>query len=128
MNCYPYSIGTKSELELGDIVYIIGNPLYRGLNLRDGIVSSKSQYYAKKGISKEEYFTTSLPISPGDSGCPVIALRDGKIELIGLAQSVLKDNVCVSHVVGIDAIMESIKGAGVPDLYESLQNKMYKPY
>lgn len=128
LNCYPYDIGKKSELELGDRVYIIGNPLYRGTNLREGIISGKSRYFSKDGTSNKDYFTTSLPISPGDSGCPVIALRDGKIELVGLAQSVLQANVCISFIVGIDAIMDRIKNADTPNIYKSLQDRMHKPY
>ena len=76
----------------------------------------------------EKYFTTSIPTSPGDSGGPIVALRDGNIELVGLMESVSTKNSCISFAVGIDAIMERIKDEGLTDLYESMQDKMYKPY
>ena len=127
-NAYPYGIGKKSELERRDKLYITGNPFFYGYVLREGIVSMKDGPKKLYGASSKDYFMTSIPLSPGDSGTPILALRDGKIELVGLAESVHNQNVCLSFAVGIDAIMERIKDAGLTDLYESMQNRMFRGY
>ena len=125
INCFPYGIGKKSELNYGDMVYVIGNPYHKGVNIREGIVSMKNALEKNFRGAPDKYFTTSVPISSGDSGNPFIALRDGKPELVGLAQSVHKDNMCISAVLGIDAIMDEIGNAGITSLYESMQDKMF---
>ncbi|MEA3514897.1 MAG: S1C family serine protease [Nanoarchaeota archaeon] len=125
INFFPYGIGRNSELNYGDMVYLIGNPFHKGINIREGIVSMREAQENNFRGAPNKYFTTSVPVSPGDSGNLFIALRDGKPELVGLAQSVHKDNMCISTVLGIDAIMEEIGNAGITSLYESMQDKMF---
>ena len=125
INFFPYGIGRNSELNYGDMVYLIGNPFHKGINIRKGNVSMTEAQEKDFRGAPNKYFTTSVPVSPGDSGNVFIALRDGKPELVGLAQSVHKDNMCISTVLGIDAIMEEIGNAGITSLYESMQDKMF---
>ena len=125
INFFPYGIGRNSELNYSDMVYLIGNPFHKGINIRKGNVSMTEAQEKDFRGAPNKYFTTSVPVSPGDSGNIFIALRDGKPELVGLAQSVHKDNMCISTVLGIDAIMEEIGNAGITSLYESMQDKMF---
>ncbi|MEA2087721.1 MAG: hypothetical protein U9O91_06440, partial [Candidatus Caldatribacteriota bacterium] len=41
---------------------------------------------------KDIAFMTTAPINPGDSGSPVLASRDGKYEIIGIACSTVQDH------------------------------------
>lgn len=127
-NFFPYAIGKKSELDQGNKLYLIGNAFNHGTNLRGGIVSMKNAPISIRPKNHKKYFTMSIPASPGDSGGLILALRDGNIELMGLMACVHKKNSCISYAVGIDAIMEKIKNGDVPDLYESMQDRMFRGY
>ena len=96
---FPYSLGNSDELEIGNLVYVLGNPMLSGLNVREGIVSALSFPDFK------DAFSVSNGVYPGDSGMPAIAIRDGKFELVGLAQVALSDGrIYAAHVGGVLSI------------------------
>ncbi len=67
----------SSGLSIGNAVYIAGNSAGLGINFRDGVVSQIN----------EKDFGVSNGVNPGDSGCPVFAIRDGIYELVGIVSS-----------------------------------------
>lgn len=79
----PLVLADIGELEIGEDIYVFGNP--RGLegSISNGIVSSKGT----RSIEGEELIQITAPISPGSSGGPVVN-RQGQV--IGVAAASLR--------------------------------------
>lgn len=69
-------LGRDAEAEVGDRVYVMGNPLGMNGTFSDGLVS------AKRPVQGVAMLQISAPISPGSSGGPVMNERG---EVIGVA-------------------------------------------
>ncbi len=76
----PVSLGDSDKVQVGEPVFVIGNPLGLEHTLTTGIVSARRTYEGKRWIQM------SAPISPGNSGGPVF---DGKGRAIGVATAVI---------------------------------------
>ena len=50
-------------------------------------------------------FTTELAVSPGDSGSPVLALREGKPVLVGVVSSTMYPTATFTYVSRIDPLL-----------------------
>lgn len=76
----PLRIGNYKKLKEGDIVFSIGYhySLYKVVS--KGIVSNKT----KSVLSPSEDFLIDINLNPGGSGCPIFAIRNNKIELVGM--------------------------------------------
>lgn len=113
LNSFPYKIGNSDELQVGCFIYVIGNPMNCGINVREGIVSSMKAPEAIASILPrfESAFMISNGVNPGDSGTPVIAIRDGQYELVGLSQGVFSNAQNLSWAVKINSIMNKLKYA-----------------
>ena len=110
------SIGDDRAVEVGDTVYVLGNPLGFDQTFTDGILSAKR---IEDGI---EYLQISAPISSGSSGGPVLNDRG---EVIGVATAFEPDgqnlNIAMpSHYIsGMLAVttspepFENLAGSGV---------------
>lgn len=72
----PLVLGSDAEAEIGERVYVMGNPLGQTNTFSDGIVS------AKRTIEGVSLLQITAPISPGSSGGPVMNSRG---EVIGIA-------------------------------------------
>lgn len=91
---FPYRTGNSDDMESADFVYIIGSPLGIKDYVLDGNVSKL--YIEKKLnnpwqhqiIKDDKSFMIDCEIQPGCSGAPVIAIRDGEYELVGIVNSV----------------------------------------
>lgn len=88
-------LGNSADLEIGTDVIVIGWSFGKGINIKTGIVSmfvKDEEYDPQGGTIKDIAFMTTAPINPGDSGSPVLASRDGKYEIIGIACSTVQDH------------------------------------
>lgn len=106
----PCPLGDSDNLTVGNFVYVVGNPLNSGINMREGIVSSLTGLEGvgeKIPISGEKLFVISNGVLPGDSGGPVLGLRDGVPELVGLVQGTL-GNTRIGWAIKIDPIVEAL--------------------
>lgn len=103
---YPYDVGDSDDLKVGNYVYVVGNPMNLGVNVREGIVSALQapEQVANIEAKGENAFMVSNGLVPGDSGTPVIAIRDGKFELVGLSQGTFVGNTRLGWVIRINAI------------------------
>ncbi len=110
LNSFPYMIGNSDELKVGNFLYIIGNPMNYGINVREGIVSSMVAPEAISAILPrfENAFMISNGVNPGDSGTPVIAIRDGKYELVGLSQGIFTNAQNLSWAIKINPIINKL--------------------
>jgi S1-C subfamily serine protease len=108
---FPYEIGNSDELQVGHFIYVIGNPMNYGINVREGIVSSLVAPEAIAAILPryDNAFMISNGVNPGDSGTPVIAIRDGKYELVGLSQGIFTNAQSLSWAIKINPILRKLK-------------------
>lgn len=61
----PVTLGESDDVEVGEAVIVIGNPIGLDHTMTDGMVSSRRLFEGKK------YIQMSAPVSPGNSGGPV---------------------------------------------------------
>jgi len=57
----------------------------------------------------ENAFMISNGVNPGDSGTPVIAIRDGQYELVGLSQGIFTNAQNLSWAIKINPIINKLK-------------------
>jgi S1-C subfamily serine protease len=111
LQAFPYSIGNSDDLRIGNFIYLVGNPLNTGMNVREGIVSAlvAPDIVAKAEVKTENAFMVSNGLNPGDSGSPVLAIRDGKFELVGLSQGIFMVSQRMGWVIRINQVLRSIE-------------------
>jgi Do/DeqQ family serine protease len=79
--------GDSSQVEVGDIVLAVGNPLNVGQTITMGIVSAKSRSTGIGGNANyEDFLQTDAAINRGNSGGALVNLRG---ELIGIPSQIL---------------------------------------
>ena len=78
---FPVKWGNSNDLRVGDRVLSIGNSGLKGINVREGIVSRLD--YDGDNLK----FIISISSTSGDSGSPVLHMKDGVLWIIGLVQA-----------------------------------------
>lgn len=68
------------NVNLGDEIFILGNPQLSGMNIRSGYVSDLDGTNKK---NRDSLFGIDIPVVPGDSGCPIVSV-DFKLLGLGL--------------------------------------------
>ncbi len=108
---FPYEIGNSDELHIGNFIYVVGNPMNMGFNVREGIVSTVRAPERLNVINAvpANAFMVSNGLNPGDSGTPAIAIRDGQFELVGLTQGTFLTGQRLGWVIRINSILEKIR-------------------
>ena len=88
-NLHSISLGNSDDVEVGDVVLAVGNPLGVGQTVTMGIISAKGRSTRAGSGSYEDFLQTDAPINQGNSGG---ALVNTKGELVGInAQIVSSD-------------------------------------
>ncbi|MGB7680529.1 MAG: DegQ family serine endoprotease [Candidatus Acidiferrales bacterium] len=78
-------LGDSSKVQVGDLVFAVGDPFGVGQTVTMGIVSATGR--ANLGIEDyEDFIQTDAPINPGNSGG---ALIDARGELVGINTAIL---------------------------------------
>lgn len=72
----PFTLGSSGTVQVGDLIYAVGNPLGLEGTFSQGIVSSIRK------ISGDKLLQITAPISPGSSGGPVM---NSKGDVIGVS-------------------------------------------
>ena len=75
----PLDLGNSDVVQIGETVYVAGNPLGFEGTFSDGIISGR-----RDSAGKKERLQMTAPISPGSSGGPVL---NRKGEVIGVSTS-----------------------------------------
>lgn len=78
--------GDSDTVELGEIVFAVGNPFGLGETVTRGIISAKQRSY---GDLQSELLQTDAAINPGNSGGPLVNIRG---EIIGINAAVYANN------------------------------------
>lgn len=110
LRTFPYPIGNSDELLVGNYVYLVGNPLNVGINVREGIVSSLKvpKVVAAADVVIANAFMVSNGLNPGDSGAPVLGIRDGVYELVGLSQGTFMTSQRMGWVIRINTFVNRL--------------------
>jgi len=99
-------LGNSDTTNVGDEVYVVGNPFGRNPDsISRGIISSTSRYLE----SSVAYLQTDAAVNPGNSGGALFN-RDGSV--IGLASSIARttsgNNVGIGYAIPIKAVFDAI--------------------
>ena len=78
---HPLALGNSDNVQVGDVVLAVGNPLNLGQTVTMGIISAKGRSTSVGDGSYEDFLQTDAPINHGNSGG---ALVNTKGELIGI--------------------------------------------
>uniref|UniRef100_UPI00404707E0 Do family serine endopeptidase n=1 Tax=Aliarcobacter sp. TaxID=2321116 RepID=UPI00404707E0 len=109
-NFTPMKLGDSNNLQVGDVIFAIGNPFGIGSTVTQGIISALNKN--KVGINRyENYIQTDASINPGNSGG---ALVDSRGALIGINTAI------ISKSGGNNGIGFAIPVAMVKDVVEKL--------
>ncbi|MCZ6777433.1 MAG: serine protease [Acidobacteria bacterium] len=106
----PFPVGESDRLRIGDFVYLLGRLEGTDLHVRSGIVSALSPTARIAELPFAQHvFMISAPLSAGDSGSPVLAVRGGRYELVGIAQGKYATAREAGWVVRIETILSALR-------------------
>ena len=74
----PLKFGDSEEVQVGQMVFAVGNPFGLGETVTQGIISAKERSLSD---NQRDLFQTDAAINPGNSGGPLVNLRG---EIIGI--------------------------------------------
>ena len=74
----PLKLGDSSGVQVGQLVFAVGNPFGLGETITQGIISAKERSLSD---NQRDLFQTDAAINPGNSGGPLVNLRG---EIIGI--------------------------------------------
>ena len=91
----PLMLGDSSLVEVGQLVFAVGNPFGLGETVTQGIISAKERSLSD---NQRDLFQTDAAINPGNSGGPLVNMMG---EIIGINAAVLapdKENTSIQSV------------------------------
>ncbi len=110
-----YSIGNSDDFRVANAIVLPSN-FQTGLNIRMGYVTQLDFVrYGQQGEVTDNYkhiFGISAVVSEGDSGSPVLFVRDGKLELGGVVSFIVLPARGLGYGLKINPIIERLKTHG----------------
>ena len=104
----PILMGRSNNLEIGDVVFAIGNPFGVGQSVTQGIISAQNK--DSVGINEyENFIQTDASINPGNSGG---ALVDSRGALIGINSAIMTQsggNNGIGFAIEVDMVRNIAK-------------------
>ena len=104
----PIMIGDSKDLQIGDVVFAVGNPFGVGETVTQGIVSALNKNHV--GINQyENFIQTDASINPGNSGG---ALVDSRGALIGINSAILSrsgSSAGIGFAIPADMVQHIVK-------------------
>ncbi len=108
-------LGNSDEVEVGDVVLAVGNPLGLQQTVTAGIISAKNRATGLSDGSFEDFLQTDAPINQGNSGGALINTRG---ELIGINSQILSPtggNIGIGFAIPSNmarGVMEQLRAHG----------------
>ncbi len=137
---HPAALGNSDNLEVGEWVLAIGNPLGLSHTVTAGIVSAKGRDYRDLGIHQSGYqnfIQTDASINPGNSGGPLVNTIG---EVVGMNTAVSAAGQGLGFAVPINmvkAVLPQLKrtgrvvpaylGIGIREMTKDLQKRLKAP-
>ncbi|MFD0893029.1 trypsin-like peptidase domain-containing protein [Luteolibacter ambystomatis] len=82
----PLKFGDSAQVEVGQLVFAVGNPFGLGETVTQGIISAKERSISD---NQRDLFQTDAAINPGNSGGPLVNLRG---EIIGINAAIFSSD------------------------------------
>ena len=101
------SLGDSDTIQIGDKVYVAGNPEGLEGTFSDGIIS------AIRGNSTDKFFQMTAPISPGSSGGPVLNNRG---EVIGISVGGMERGQNLNFAIPVNYLKPMVKRPIAPPI------------
>lgn len=79
----PLKLGDSTQVQVGQMVFAVGNPFGLGETVTQGIISAKERSLSD---NQRDLFQTDAAINPGNSGGPLVNLRG---EIIGINVAII---------------------------------------
>jgi hypothetical protein len=111
----PLPVGESKDVQIGDEVFAIGNPMGLEGTMSHGIVSGI------RSIKEHKLLQITAPISPGSSGGPVLNLKG---EVIGISVATFKDGQNLNFAVPADYLSQALKSQSNLCIFSSIQTNM----
>ena len=103
---FESTLAFNTKLEMNDAVFAVGNAYGEGIIIRDGVLTSKT---LEEENGEWEWIRFSAPVSPGNSGGPLL---DKKGDIIGLITG-KSENENLNFALPISVVMESKQNTAV---------------
>jgi S1-C subfamily serine protease len=107
----PLTLGSSSNLRVGDFVIAVGNPLGLAGSMTTGIVSQLGRTIQESttgGYAIANVIQTSAPINPGNSGGPLL---NSLGEVVGITTAIISGSQGVGLAIPSDTVRKEL-----PDL------------
>lgn len=106
----PASFGDSSAMQIGDIVFAIGNPLGLASSVTEGIVSFNGREVGEgNGVVLPSTIQTSAPINPGNSGGALVDLEGQVVGIPTLAAIDQQTNSSAAPGIGFAIPSDTVK-------------------
>jgi Do/DeqQ family serine protease len=108
-------LGNSDNVQVGDVVLAVGNPMGIGQTVTMGIISAKGRSTGPGDGSYEDFLQTDAPINHGNSGG---ALVNTKGELVGINSQILSNtdgNIGIGFSIPVNmakSVMEQLRTKG----------------
>jgi S1-C subfamily serine protease len=99
----PLPLGDSDGVQVGDPVYLVGNPHGLEGTFAQGVVSGIRE------AGQERVLQVTAPISPGCSGGPVL---DGRGEVVGLAAAMVRNGQNLNFAISSNALRALLEMTG----------------
>jgi S1-C subfamily serine protease len=107
----PLKLGDSSQVQVGQLVFAVGNPFGLGETVTQGIISAKERSISD---NQRDLFQTDAAINPGNSGGPLVNLRG---EIIGINAAIFSPD---RQNPGFQGVGFSIPSNDVRDAIEQI--------
>jgi serine protease Do len=98
------SLGSSTDLRVGEYVVAIGNPFGLGNTVTMGIVSAKAR--AIGAGPYDDFIQTDASINPGNSGGPLFNLKG---EVVGINTAINPNGQGIGFAIPVDALKEVVE-------------------
>lgn len=109
---FPFSIGNSDELQIGNVAFLLGD-FQTGFSIRVGNVTQlEFVTYGSGGEAanvNRDIFGISATTVEGDSGAPILSVRDGQLELIGMVTFFVEPARGLGYCLKINTIVDHLK-------------------
>ena len=112
----PIPLGNSDNVQVGDVVLAVGNPMGIGQTVTMGIISAKGRSTAGPGDgSYEDFLQTDAPINHGNSGGALVNMKG---ELVGINSQILSNtdgNIGIGFSIPVNmakSVMDQLRSTG----------------
>jgi len=100
---HPLPLGYSDEIQVGEMVIAIGNPLGLNHTITSGLISANDRQVPGEKTHAVNFIQTDSAINPGSSGGPLINMYG---EVVGINTAIISDAQLVGFAIPVDTVRE----------------------